>query len=168
MIGGRRFEDMAVAGHGKRRKQQTDPEASPPDPVPDQSGLPPPTARKRRKNLARTLEEIIWKLLEAIPHKVEDAPLNQLISAFSLMLETMRLLHDQPLDLERHPIDLSRMSDEQLTQLEQFCTDLLGRSPHVAVLPEEDPGGTPGTPAATGVEPALPPAPLHDDGRPGA
>jgi hypothetical protein len=103
-------------------------------------------------------------LLDAVPEKILGAPLNQLISSI-VALDKIQLLHHEQASGETDPINLSKMTNEQLDQLERLTAFILDNSTGFEV-PEcsdtshtSNPGGTPVI--APGVEPALPGAPLH-------
>jgi predicted phage terminase large subunit-like protein len=110
------------------------------------------------------IEAIAWMLLDAVPEKIIGAPLNQLISGL-VALDKIQLLHQEELDGAIDPINLSKMTDEQLEQLERLTALLLGGSTSAAV-PEQPVAsiadGTVGASArAAAVEPVLSGSPLH-------
>jgi hypothetical protein len=112
------------------------------------------------------LEAIAWMLLDAVPEKITVAPLNQLISGI-VALEKIQSFHAEQLN-GVDPINLSKMTNEQLDQLERLTAFLLSNSAGSAI-PEltgaSNASGTDGTPAiAPGVEPALPQRLFHHAG----
>jgi hypothetical protein len=106
-------------------------------------------------------------LLDAVPEKITVAPLNQVISGI-VALDKIQSFHAGQLSGEFDPINLSKMTNEQLDQLERLTAFLLSNSAGSAI-PEltgaSNASGTDGTPAiAPGVEPALPERLFHHAG----
>lgn len=116
------------------------------------------------RNMSSELETIAWQLLEAIPERIDKAPLHQLISTLKIIRETLQSIKDDGLNLDTHSLLLSKMTDEQLEQLEQVTTILL-RNCASSAIPELAgafaPNDTESLPTlAATLESALPSAPF--------
>lgn len=119
---------------------------------------------QQNRDLSAALEAIAWMLLDAMPERITEAPLNQLISSL-VAIDKMQLFQEKLLNSETNPINLSKMTNEQLEQLERLTTFLLSNSASSA-FPEysgtSHASDTDSTPAiAARVEPAIPASPLH-------
>ncbi len=78
---------------------------------------------KKRGPMADALEEVAWKLIDAIPPKIRKAPLNQTAVALGISIEKMRLLREQAT-----AISGKEMTDEQrAARIEQLLNLAEGR-----------------------------------------
>jgi transposase-like protein len=128
----------------------------------------PSSAKEQQKReMADELETIAWKLVKAIPEKITKAPLNQLISTLKITRETIQSIRSEPLNRESFPLDLSKMTNEELDQLERLTAHLLGQTQDSATpefsgaKPESNEEGDPVVPP--GVEPAIPVSAIRDN-----
>jgi transposase-like protein len=125
------------------------------------------SSSQQHRDLAAELETIAWKLLAAIPEKIDKAPLHQLTSTFKFTRETLQSIKDEELDKNSRPIDLSKMTNEQLEQLERLTTLLL-RNMSGSAIPElsstESENEASGSSTlAIGLEPTVPISQVRDD-----
>ena len=90
-------------------------------------------------DLADRLEEVAWKLSDAIPGKIGKASLKDTAISLGITVEKMRLLRDKPTSISKDATepDLSALDDEELRQYERLHRKLAG-------LPEEREGGEEG------------------------
>lgn len=106
---------------------------------------------QEQHDLASDLESIAGQLIDAIPGKIETAPLNQLTSTLKFAHETLQSIRENRLKDDALALDFSKMTDEQLEQLEALTAYLLGIRSGAAV---PEPAGA--LPAAEAVgRPAL-------------
>lgn len=67
---------------------------------------------EKKLDMATALENVAWKLLDAIPDKIAKAPLNQTATAMGIAIDKARLLRGQPTQITQH--DLAQLTDDEL------------------------------------------------------
>jgi transposase-like protein len=77
---------------------------------------------EKKKLMADVLEEIAWKLIDAIPGKVKKAPLGQTVTSMAIAVDKMRLLRNLPTELPgaAQALDLSKLTDEELEEYDRL------------------------------------------------
>ena len=114
---------------------------------------------RKTADMAAALEDVAWKLLDAIPGKVEKAPLNHTATALGIAIDKARLLRGEPTSIGAK-VDLSRANPEQLAQLDALLAVIVGPGlPAPGHLLAAGPAEGECLPAG-GVEPGVPAAAL--------
>lgn len=68
--------------------------------------------QEKKGDMAAALEAVAWKLLDAIPGKIDDAPLNQTSVAMGIAIDKARLLRNQPTEITQH--DFGDLTEEEI------------------------------------------------------
>jgi hypothetical protein len=76
----------------------------------------------KRGDLADELEGVAWKLVRAMPGKIDKAGLQQVAVSLGISVEKMRLLRELPTNINRgeFPLDLTKLTDDQLRQFREI------------------------------------------------
>lgn len=73
---------------------------------------------QKKGPLADRLEEVAWKLAEAIPDKLADSPLQQIATSLGIVIDKMQLLRNKPTAIGRtegaDDDDVRKLTDEEL------------------------------------------------------
>lgn len=99
-----------------------------------------------RGQLAQACHVSAWDLLASTNAKIDDAPLNHIMTGFKVMLEAERLLRGQPTAINANEkvasvSDLRRLSPEQQAALRELINIARGNGP------QAEPARQPGTDA---------------------
>lgn len=71
---------------------------------------------EKKADLADRLEAIAWKLAEAIPDKIDAAPLNQTAVALGIAIDKARLLRGQPTNINDNTHRIAELTDAEIDQ----------------------------------------------------
>ncbi len=75
---------------------------------------------QKKGPLADKLEEVAWKLAEAIPERIAATPLEKLALSLGIVIDKMRLLREQPTAISKatgnSPDDLKHLTDAELAE----------------------------------------------------
>ena len=69
---------------------------------------------EKRGDLASKMEEVAWRLAEAIPSKINDAPLNQIALSLGIVIDKMRLLREESTAINENRAERRRWAQEKL------------------------------------------------------
>ena len=72
--------------------------------------------QEKRGDLAERMEEIVWQLAEAIPGKINDAPLNQVAVSLGILIDKMRLLREESTAINENRPERRRWAQEKLQE----------------------------------------------------
>lgn len=85
-------------------------------------------AEEKKGPLADRLEQVAWQLADAIPGKLDAAPLQQVATALGIVVDKLRLLRNEPTSISKTQgagtDDLRDLSDDEL---ERRAAELRGR-----------------------------------------
>lgn len=56
---------------------------------------------RKKGDMAAALEAVAWQILDALPHKIGKAPLNQAAVALGIAIDKARLLRGEPTEIRR-------------------------------------------------------------------
>lgn len=72
---------------------------------------------EKRVALSKRLEEIAWQLAEAIPGKINDAPLSQIAVSFGIVIDKLRLLREESAVVSKTDQERRRWAEGKLQEL---------------------------------------------------
>lgn len=94
------------------------------------SGLRHPEAMQMSESksalLADHLEEVAFKLVKAMPKKIEKAGLQQVAVSLGISVEKVKLLRGEPTEIIKGELDLGQLTDDQIEQLEAILAAASG------------------------------------------
>jgi transposase-like protein len=87
---------------------------------------------QKKKDLAAKLDAVAHRLADAIGGKIKAASLQQTAVALGITIEKARLLRDRPTSITQPalPVDLGKLTDEQLQQLDAILVAAGLPAPH--------------------------------------
>jgi hypothetical protein len=75
--------------------------------------------QQKQQDMAAKLEEVAWKLVNAIPRKIKDAPLSHTATALGICLDKIRILRSDGVIAQDAPSGLSH--DERLARIAELA-----------------------------------------------
>lgn len=74
---------------------------------------------EKSRDMAQALQDLAWKLIDALPDKIEGATLNQTATALGISIDKARLLRDEPTQITKTDVT-RRIADRAKEELDAY------------------------------------------------